>query len=70
LGLLSPDDRVAMVVYAGSSGVVLEPTPGDWKYKIREASDRLKAGGSTNGGEGIAPVAFLASAAASVASMA
>jgi hypothetical protein len=49
---------------------VLEPTPGDWKYKIREASDRLKAGGSTNGGEGIAPVAFLASAAASVASMA
>lgn len=42
-----------MVVYAGSSGVVLEPTPGDQKYKIREAIDRLEAGGSTNGGEGI-----------------
>lgn len=50
---LGPRDRVAMVVYAGSSGVVLEPTPGDQKYKIREAIDRLEAGGSTNGGEGI-----------------
>jgi Ca-activated chloride channel homolog len=50
---LSARDRVAMVVYAGSSGVVLEPTPGDQKYKIREAIDRLEAGGSTNGAEGI-----------------
>ena len=50
---LGSRDRVSMVVYAGSSGVVLEPTPGDQKYKIREAIDRLEAGGSTNGGEGI-----------------
>jgi Ca-activated chloride channel family protein len=42
-----------MVVYAGSSGVVLEPTPGDQKHKIREAINRLEAGGSTNGAEGI-----------------
>jgi len=40
-------------VYAGSSGVVLEPTAGDQKHKIREAIDRLEAGGSTNGAEGI-----------------
>ena len=46
-------DRVSMVVYAGSSGVVLSPTPGDQKHKIREAIDRLEAGGSTNGAEGI-----------------
>ncbi|HSC06922.1 MAG TPA: VWA domain-containing protein [Steroidobacteraceae bacterium] len=50
---LTERDRVSMVVYAGSSGVVLEPTPGDKKYRIREAIDRLEAGGSTNGGEGI-----------------
>jgi Ca-activated chloride channel family protein len=46
-------DRVSMVVYAGSSGVVLEPTAGDQKHKIREAIDRLEAGGSTNGADGI-----------------
>ncbi|HEY7640966.1 MAG TPA: VWA domain-containing protein [Steroidobacteraceae bacterium] len=50
---LTARDRVSMVVYAGSSGVVLEPTPGDQKHKIREAIDRLEAGGSTNGAEGI-----------------
>jgi Ca-activated chloride channel family protein len=50
---LTARDRVSIVVYAGSSGVVLEPTPGDQKYKIREALDRLEAGGSTNGAEGI-----------------
>jgi Ca-activated chloride channel family protein len=50
---LGSRDRVAIVVYAGTSGVVLEPTPSDQKYKIREAIDRLEAGGSTNGGEGI-----------------
>jgi Ca-activated chloride channel family protein len=50
---LTARDRVSMVVYAGSSGVVLEPTPGDQKPKIREAIDRLEAGGSTNGAEGI-----------------
>jgi Ca-activated chloride channel family protein len=50
---LTARDRVSMVVDAGSSGVVLEPTPGDQKTKIREAIDRLEAGGSTNGAEGI-----------------
>jgi Ca-activated chloride channel family protein len=50
---LTAKDRVSMVVYAGSSGVVLEPTAGDDKHKIRAAIDRLEAGGSTNGAAGI-----------------
>jgi Ca-activated chloride channel family protein len=50
---LTARDRVSIVVYAGSSGVVLEPTPGDQKGKIREAINALEAGGSTNGAEGI-----------------
>lgn len=50
---LSAKDRISLVVYAGASGVVLEPTPGDQKAKIAAALDRLEAGGSTNGGEGI-----------------
>ena len=50
---LTARDRVSMVVYAGSSGVVLEPTAADQTHKIREAIDRLEAGGSTNGAEGI-----------------
>jgi Ca-activated chloride channel family protein len=56
-------DRVSMVVYAGSSGVVLEPTPGDQKHRIRAAIDRLEAGGSTNGAEGIERAYQLAHAA-------
>ena len=50
---LTARDRVSMVVYAGSSGVVLEPTPGDQKHRIQEALARLSAGGSTNGASGI-----------------
>ena len=50
---LAARDRVAMVVYAGSSGLVLPSTPGDRKGEILAAIDRLDAGGSTNGGEGI-----------------
>ncbi len=50
---LRPQDRVSMVVYAGSAGLVLEPTPGDQKEKILAALDNLGAGGSTNGGAGI-----------------
>ena len=46
-------DRVSIVVYAGAAGVVLEPTSGDNKQKIKEAIGRLEAGGSTAGGEGI-----------------
>ncbi len=50
---LSPRDRVAMVVYAGSTGLVLPSTAGDRKEEILAALDRLSAGGSTNGGSGI-----------------
>lgn len=48
---LKPQDRVAIVVYAGSSGLVL-PSTGD-KRKILDSLDNLEAGGSTNGGAGI-----------------
>ena len=50
---LSEQDRVAMVVYAGSSGLVLPSTSGDQKERILSALGRLSAGGSTNGGAGI-----------------
>jgi Ca-activated chloride channel homolog len=50
---LTARDRVAMVVYAGSSGLVLPSTQGDRRGEILAAIDRLEAGGSTNGGEGI-----------------
>jgi Ca-activated chloride channel family protein len=46
-------DHVSLVVYAGNTGVVLEPTPGDQKGKILAALEGLTAGGSTNGGAGI-----------------
>lgn len=50
---LRPEDKVAIAVYAGAAGVVLEPTPGSQKAKIEAALDRLSAGDSTNGGAGI-----------------
>lgn len=50
---LRPQDRVSMVVYAGSAGLVLPPTSGAQRDEILEALDRLEAGGSTNGGDGI-----------------
>ncbi|WP_363796520.1 VWA domain-containing protein [Lysobacter firmicutimachus] len=50
---LRPQDRVSIVVYAGSAGLVLPPTPGDRQDEILAALDRLQAGGSTNGGDGI-----------------
>jgi Ca-activated chloride channel family protein len=50
---LRPQDHVALVVYAGASGVVLEPTSGKDRLKIITALDSLTAGGSTNGGAGI-----------------
>lgn len=50
---LTARDRVSIVVYAGSSGLVLPPTPGDRKRDIDQAIASLEAGGSTNGGEGI-----------------
>ena len=50
---LTARDHVAIVVYAGNSGLVLPSTSGDRKGEILAAIDRLEAGGSTNGGEGI-----------------
>jgi len=50
---LSNKDRVAIVVYAGSSGLVLPSTTSDKKGVILGALENLRAGGSTNGGEGI-----------------
>jgi Ca-activated chloride channel family protein len=50
---LRPQDRVSIVVYAGSAGLVLAPTAGDRQGEILAALDRLQAGGSTNGGDGI-----------------
>lgn len=50
---LRPQDKVAIVVYAGSAGLVLESTSGSNKHKITDAIDGLKAGGSTAGGEGL-----------------
>ncbi|WP_309642345.1 von Willebrand factor type A domain-containing protein [Flavobacterium sp.] len=50
---LRKKDKVAIVVYAGSAGMVLPPTSGDEKQTIIDALDRLNAGGSTAGGEGI-----------------
>jgi Ca-activated chloride channel family protein len=51
---LRPQDRVTMVVYAGSAGLVLPPTAGNEREKILAALGQLQAGGSTNGGEGLA----------------
>ena len=50
---LRPQDHVSIVVYAGSAGLVLPPTPGDRGGEILAALERLQAGGSTNGGDGI-----------------
>lgn len=50
---LREEDKVSMVVYAGAAGLVLPPTSGASKTKIREAIDNLEAGGSTAGGAGI-----------------
>lgn len=50
---LRENDKVSIVVYAGAAGLVLKPTSGANKIKIKEAIDNLEAGGSTAGGEGI-----------------
>ncbi|WBG62792.1 vWA domain-containing protein [Pseudomonas citronellolis] len=50
---LRPQDKVSLVVYAGESRVVLEPTSGKDKAKIRAAIEQLQAGGSTAGAAGI-----------------
>jgi Ca-activated chloride channel family protein len=50
---LRKEDKISIAVYAGASGVVLEPTSGNEKRKIIRALDNLTAGGSTNGADGI-----------------
>lgn len=50
---LSEKDRVSIVVYAGAAGLVLPSTSASDKTKIKEAIQKLEAGGSTAGGEGI-----------------
>ena len=53
LQTLGEDDRVAVVVYAGAAGLVLESTPCDQVQEILQALEMLQAGGSTAGGAGI-----------------
>jgi len=50
---LIEQDSVSIVVYAGASGIVLEPTQGNQKAKIKQALSSLSAGGATNGQAGI-----------------
>lgn len=50
---LNEKDRVSIVVYAGASGMVLEPVAGNKQMKIEQALEKLRAGGSTNGASGI-----------------
>lgn len=50
---LRQEDMISIVVYAGAAGLVLPPTSGADKTVIRDAIDRLEAGGSTAGGAGI-----------------
>ncbi len=53
LNELDPRDKVAIVTYAGGAGTALEPTPAARKDRILAVIDRLGAGGSTAGAEGI-----------------
>ncbi len=53
VGQLRPEDRVAIAVYAGASGVVLKSTPAANRRAILDAIYHLEAGGSTNGAAGI-----------------
>lgn len=50
---LSEHDRIAIVAYAGSAGLVLDSTPATQSDQIVRALGSLKAGGSTNGGQGL-----------------
>jgi Ca-activated chloride channel family protein len=60
---MGPQDSIAIVAYAGSAGVVLEPTKGSEHRKIEAAIDGFIAGGSTAGAEGIRQAYALAEAA-------
>lgn len=50
---LRAKDKISLLVYAGASGVVLQPTNGNNTAMISRALDKLTAGGSTNGAAGI-----------------
>lgn len=50
---LRPQDKVAIVTYAGNAGIALEPTSASQKEKIMTALENLQSGGSTAGAEGI-----------------
>lgn len=50
---LGEKDRVSIVVYAGAAGLVLPTTSADRRHEIHSALERLRAGGSTNGGDGV-----------------
>lgn len=50
---MGPNDKIAIVAYAGAAGLVLPSTPATEQKKILKALNDLKAGGSTAGGEGI-----------------
>ena len=54
------EDKISIVVYAGASGVVLEPVAGNQSAKIAQALDSLSAGGRTNGAAGISSAYQLA----------
>jgi Ca-activated chloride channel family protein len=62
LDQLQPDDTVGIVTYASGSGIALEPTKISDKQKILAAIDKLEAGGSTDGADGIADAYRLAEA--------
>lgn len=50
---LRSEDKIALVVYAGAAGLVLPSTAASQKQTIKDAINKLEAGGSTAGGEGI-----------------
>jgi len=50
---LREQDKVSIIVYAGNAGMALPTTSGSEKMKIKDAIDKLEAGGSTAGGQGI-----------------
>ena len=60
LGQLDDSDRVAIVTYAGRSGIALPPTPARDRSRIRSVLDNLHAGGSTAGASGLATAYELA----------
>ena len=53
LSTLRPEDKVAIVTYAGSAGMALEPTSASDADKIMASLDNLQAGGSTAGQAGL-----------------